>query len=196
MDLSHLQQLIEHYGYIAVLIGAVLEGETVLVIAGFAAHRGYLDLGGVVAVATLGGFLGDQFFFTLGRVRGRQLLARFPAIEAKSARVHALVDRYHTWLIVSVRFLYGLRVAGPVLLGMSEVSHTRFAVFNLLGALIWASLIAGAGYLFGQTVEMMLSNAKRYEGEAAMVLLAIGIAVWLFRRARMKKKTGLSPKSP
>ncbi|HYL19650.1 MAG TPA: DedA family protein [Burkholderiales bacterium] len=193
MDPSHLQQLIEHYGYIAVFIGAVLEGETVLVIAGFAAHRGYLDLGGVVAVATLGGFLGDQFFFTLGRARGRQLLARFPAIETKSARVQALVDRYHTWLIVSVRFLYGLRVAGPVLLGMSEVSHTRFAVFNLLGALIWASLIAGAGYLFGQTVEMMLSNAKRYEMEAAGVLVAAGIAFWLYRRMRLKKKTGLTP---
>jgi membrane protein DedA with SNARE-associated domain len=196
MEPSHLQQLIQHYGYIAVLIGAVLEGETVLIIAGFAAHRGYLDLGAVVVVATLGGFLGDQFFFTLGRVRGRQLLARFPAIEAKSARVQALVDRYHTWLIVSVRFLYGLRVAGPVLLGMSEVSHARFAVFNLLGALIWASLIAGAGYLFGQTMEMMLSNAKRYEGEAAVVLLAIGTAIWFFRRARMRKKTSLTPPSP
>jgi len=193
MDPSHLQQLIEHYGYIAVFIGAVLEGETVLIVAGFAAHRGYLDLGGVVAVATLGGFLGDQFFFTLGRARGRQLLARFPAIERQSARVQTLVNRYHTWLIVGVRFLYGLRVAGPVLLGMSEVSHARFAVFNLLGALIWASLIAGAGYVFGQTVEMMLSNAKRYELEAAGVLLAAGIVIWLYRRARMKKKTGLTP---
>jgi membrane protein DedA with SNARE-associated domain len=192
---SHLQHLIENYGYLAVLIGAVLEGETVLIIAGFAAHRGYLDLGGVIAVATLGGFLGDQFFFTLGRARGRQLLARFPAIEKQSARVQALVNRYHTWLIVSVRFLYGLRVAGPVLLGMSEVSHARFAVFNLLGALVWASLIAGAGYLFGQTVEMMLSNAKRYEGGAIIVLVAIGIAVWLFRRTRMKKKA-LTPPSP
>ena len=193
MDPSHLQQLIEHYGYIAVFIGAVLEGETVLIVAGFAAHRGYLDLGGVVAVATLGGFLGDQFFFTVGRARGRQLLARFPAIERQSARVQTLVNRYHTWLIVGVRFLYGLRVAGPVLLGMSEVSHARFAVFNLLGALIWASLIAGAGYVFGQTVEMMLSNAKRYELEAAGVLLAAGIVIWLYRRARMKKKTGLTP---
>lgn len=193
MDPSHLQQLIEHYGYIAVFIGAVLEGETVLIVAGFAAHRGYLDLGGVVAVATLGGFLGDQFFFTLGRARGRQLLARFPAIERQSARVQTLVNRYHTWLIVGVRFLYGLRVAGPVLLGMSEVSHARFAVFNLLGALIWASLIAGAGYVFGQTVEMMLSNAKRYELEAAGVLLAAGIVIWLYRRARMKKKSGLTP---
>jgi membrane protein DedA with SNARE-associated domain len=192
MEPSHLQHLIEHYGYLAVLIGAVLEGETVLILAGFAAHRGYLDLGAVIAVGTIGGFLGDQFFFTLGRARGRQLLARFPKIEAQSGRVEQLVNRYHTWLIVSVRFLYGLRVAGPVLLGMSQVSHARFAVFNLLGAMIWASLIAGAGYVFGQTMEMMLSNAKRYELAAAGVLLAAGIVIWLYRRARMKKKTGLT----
>jgi membrane protein DedA with SNARE-associated domain len=193
MEPGYFQHLIENYGYLAVLIGAVLEGETVLIIAGFAAHRGYLDLGGVIVVATLGGFLGDQLFFTLGRARGRQLLARFPTIEKQSARVQALVNRYHTWLIVSVRFLYGLRVAGPVLLGMSDVSHMRFAAFNLLGALIWASLIAGAGYAFGQTVEMMLSNARRYEGEAVLVLVAIVVAVWLLRRARMKKRTAPTP---
>ena len=50
---------------------------TILLIAGFAAHRGYLDLVGVVAVAATGGFLGDQAFFWLGRLRGKAVLLRW-----------------------------------------------------------------------------------------------------------------------
>ncbi len=184
MEPSHLQDLIQQYGYLAVLIGTVLEGETVLLMAGYAAHRGYMDLGLVIVVGTFGGFVGDQFFFMLGRARGRQLLARFPAIQAQSARVQRLVDRYHTWLIVGVRFMYGLRVAGPVLLGMSEVSHGRFAVFNALGALLWAALIAGAGYAFGEAFQMVLADAKRYEALVLGVILLTGIGIWTYRRTR------------
>src|SRR5688572_33421924 len=39
-----LTQLLDHYGYLAVLVGTVLEGETILILGGFAAHQGYLHL--------------------------------------------------------------------------------------------------------------------------------------------------------
>ena len=185
MEPSHLQELIQHYGYLAVFVGALLEGETILVMAGFAAHAGYLHLGLVIAVAALGGFVGDQFFFMLGRLRGRQVLARFPSIEAHSARVEALVRRHQTWLIIGVRFMYGMRVAGPLLLGMSHVSRVRFAALNFAGALIWATLISGAGYLFGHAVEMFLHDAKRYEVLVLGGLLLAGIGVWTVRRYRL-----------
>jgi len=182
---SHLQDLIQQYGYIAVLVGALLEGETVLVMAGFAAHAGYLHLGTVIAVAVLGGFAGDQFFFLLGRFRGRQILARFPSLEARSARVTELVRRHQSWLIIGVRFTYGLRVAGPLLLGMSHVSRLRFAALNLVGATLWATLIGGAGFLFGEAVEMFLHDAKRYEALALGALLLAGTGTWIYRRHRL-----------
>jgi membrane protein DedA with SNARE-associated domain len=179
MDPSHLQGLIDQYGYLAVFFGSLLEGETVLIMAGYAAHRGYMELGFVILIGTFGGFLGDQFFFTLGRARGRQLLNRFPAVEAQAARVGALVNRYNVGLIVGVRFLYGLRIAGPVLLGMSD-----FAIFNLLGALLWAILLTGAGYAFGEAFHLVLTDAKRYEALVFGVILLTGIALWIYRRTR------------
>jgi membrane protein DedA with SNARE-associated domain len=194
MEPNHLQELIQHYGYLAVFVGALLEGETILVMAGFAAHAGYLHLGLVIAVATVGGFVGDQFFFVLGRLRGRQVLARFPSVEAHSVRVDELVRRYQTSLIIGVRFMYGMRVAGPLLLGMSHVSRLRFAALSFLGALVWATLIRGAGHLFGQAVEMFLHDAKRYEALMLGALLLAGIGVWIYRRhgleARAKRRAG------
>jgi membrane protein DedA with SNARE-associated domain len=53
-----LQSLIENYGYLAVFIAAFLEGETILVMAGFAAYQGYLDLEKVILIALFGGLLG------------------------------------------------------------------------------------------------------------------------------------------
>jgi len=62
-----LSGLIADYGYVALFAGTLLEGETVLILAGFAAHQGYLQLHWVIGIALLGGFLGDQFYFWLGR---------------------------------------------------------------------------------------------------------------------------------
>jgi membrane protein DedA with SNARE-associated domain len=184
MDHSHLQALLENYGYIAVFIGALLEGETVLVMAGFAAHRGLLHLQWVIAVAAAGGFIGDQIFFALGRYRGRQMLVRLPSVQRHAARVEGLIHRHSTWLIIGVRFMYGLRIAGPVLIGMSRVSHVKFAMLNLLGALIWAVVVTGVGYLFGEAVGMVIHDARRYELVLLLSIAAVGIVVWAVRKAR------------
>ena len=58
-----LQGVIENYGYAAILIGTFLEGETILVLAGLAAHQGYLVLTWVILAAFLGSLCGDQLFF-------------------------------------------------------------------------------------------------------------------------------------
>ena len=184
MDHHHLQALLDNYGYIAVLLGALLEGETILVMAGFAAHRGLLDLATVILIAAAGGFLGDQIFFTLGRYHGRQMLARFPSIQKRAARVDDLIGRHSSWLIIGVRFLYGMRVAGPVLIGMSGVSHLRFAILNLIGALLWSSVVAGAGYLFGHAVTMVMHDARRYELALLAVIAAAGLFLWVVLKAR------------
>jgi len=193
VDYSTIRGLIDHYGYLAVLIGTILEGDTVLMLAGFAAHRGYLSLPGVVGVAALGGFLGDQFWYWLGRTRWPGLVARFPSLGQAAGKVHRLLDRYDLWIIIGIRFMYGLRIAGPTVIGTSHVSPLRFAVFNLLGALLWASLIGGLGYAFGEAIEMMLQDAKHYERGAVIAIVALGLAVWLFRwirRRRMRARAG------
>jgi membrane protein DedA with SNARE-associated domain len=184
MSHHHLHELLDTYGYWAVFLGSLLEGETVLLMAGFAAHRALLKLPTVIALGAAGGFIGDQIFFTLGRYRGRQMLARFPSVAREAARVQALIERHSTWLIIGVRFMYGLRIAGPMLIGMSAVSHLRFAMMNAVGAILWVVVITGAGYLFGQAVEMMLHDMRRYELFVLVAIAVAGALFWVIRRAR------------
>ncbi len=65
-----LNALIAAYGYWVIFLGCLLEGETVLILGGMAAHQGALQLLQVIGLATLGGMLGDQLLFWTGRYSG------------------------------------------------------------------------------------------------------------------------------
>jgi membrane protein DedA with SNARE-associated domain len=180
--------LIDTYGYWAVLVGAFLEGETILALAGLAAYRGYLDFWIVTGVAMLAGFAGDQFYFFLGRRKGAEMLARFPSWQARAHRFDALLARWHAPLIVGIRFMYGFRILGPIMLGMGRVPAWKFVVFNFIGAAIWAPLIAGLGYLFGSALELVLEDMKRYEMWAAIALILLFLVAFLFHAWRAARR--------
>ncbi|MBL0143480.1 MAG: DedA family protein [Betaproteobacteria bacterium] len=181
--------LVAQYGYYAVLLGAFVEGETILALAGFAAHRGYLDFATVVWIAGIAGFAGDQFYFFLGRCKGAQILAKFPDAQARGHRFDEMLARWHAPLIVMIRFLYGFRVLGPILLGMGRCPSWKFVVFNAIGAAIWAPLVAGAGWVFGQAVEAFLVDVHRYEGWLFAAIVAAGIGGVVFHRLRRSRES-------
>lgn len=181
-----LPGLVNTYGYAAVFVGAFLEGETILALAGFAAHRGYLDFWAVSAVAMVAGFLGNQFYFYLGRVRGTQILARFPNAQERAHRFDAMLARWHAPLIIVIRLVYGLSILGPILLGMGRVSWGKFVVYNFIGAALWAPMVAGIGYLFGTALEAILADMRRLQIAAFFMIVGLAAAAiaWQVLRAR------------
>ncbi|HTT11078.1 MAG TPA: DedA family protein [Burkholderiaceae bacterium] len=182
-----VHELIATHGYWVLAIACFLEGETVLVLAGFAASRGHLDPLGVVAVAAVAGFAGDQFFFWLGRVHGTAVLARFPPVAQQGERVFHLIERYQAWVVIGVRFAYGLRIAGPIIIGTSRISPTRFLAFNAIGAIIWAILISGVGYVFGEAAEAMLGGLQNIEAWLVFGLIALVMLVLFVQRLRARR---------
>jgi membrane protein DedA with SNARE-associated domain len=187
-----LESIVENYGYLAVWIGTFLEGETVLVMGGFLAHRGYLELPWVIAVAFAGTFFGDQLYFYLGRRHSQVLLARRPAWQARIGKAQALLERHQALLILIFRFLYGLRTMLPFVIGMSRVPWSLFVLLNALGALVWAIAIGFAGYLFGQALEIVLTDIEHYEHEVLAVIAVAGFLFWLFHRVRRKRQDRLA----
>jgi membrane protein DedA with SNARE-associated domain len=184
MDIA---SFVHTYGYWAVAAGTLLEGESVLVAAGFAAHRGYLDPLAVYCIAAVCSFIGDQTFFWIGRRHGRALLRRVPALGRRAEHFNALLLRYHTALIPIVRFLYGLRVAGPIALGTSGVAWPRFVALDLLGALIWAALIGALGYGFGEALSYLVGDVHRVEAAVLAGIFIAGLLVWAISRLRRRR---------
>lgn len=183
-----LQDWIENWGYWAILIGTFLEGETILVLGGFAAQRGYLDLPWVIVTAFVGSFTGDQLYFYIGRHYGARLIAKRPSWQVNAEKVYRLLERHQTFLILTFRFYYGLRNVTPFALGASRVSRGRFFVLNAIGAVIWAITLAYGGFLFGHAFQLFFADIQRYELYGLLVLIAAGLAIWLRTLIRNRRK--------
>lgn len=175
-----LYQLISEYGYLALFIGTFLEGETILVIAGFLAQRGHLDLPWVVISAFLGTFAGDQTFFHLGRAKGIAFLEKRPTWHRKTAKVFALLNQHPIKVVVGFRFFYGIRNVTPFVIGASGMDPGRFFVLNFLGAGVWAVAVGFLGYQFGYLAEALLGEIKKYELTILVLLILIGLVLFLF----------------
>ncbi len=161
-----------HLGYIALFVGTLLEGETIVFLAGLAAHHGYLWFPAVIAVSITGGFISDQILFFVGRRYGNRVFARFPGIAAKVPRAQALLKRWDVLAILLVRFLYGLRIAAPIVIGSCGIAPWRLALFDFIGAVLWAFVIASLGYFAGQAVQQLVGRV-----DASVVLFLLALAL-------------------
>lgn len=159
----HLEALVSTYGYAAIVVGTLLEGELVVLVAGLLAHQGCLAPQWVVLAAFSGTLCADQIAYFLGRSQGGALLARRPAWKARAARVFAMLHRRRIPLTLGFRFLYGLRTVTPFVIGASGIRPRQFTPWNAVGAAVWAATLAAIGYGLGGALSEIVVRANRYE---------------------------------
>jgi len=182
------QEFVEQYGYLAVFLGTCLEGQGVLLLAGFFAHRGYLNLPVVLLLAFAGSFIGDQACYVLGRLKGRLLLDRHPAWQPRASWILARVSTHERWLLLAFRFVPGVRMLTPIVLGLAKYPQRRFAVYNLIGGALWSVSIGLLGYFAGHAAGRVFDKVKEHEIKVICGLLAIGLFAWLVRRLWLARR--------
>lgn len=185
--MTTLEHLIRSYGYLAVLVGTFLEGETVLVLAGIAAHLGYLQMPWVLLTAFAGALSGDLLYFFLGRRHGLAILSKHAPWQPRVVKLQQLLARYHSPLILMSRFLYGLRMVTPFTLGLGHVRPGKYVCLDGISVLAWTVAVGTGGYLFGNVLEIIIGDIKRYELAIMSVIAAVGIVIWAvcyYRRRR------------
>lgn len=185
------QALIEQFGYLAVFLGTILEGEAIVVAAGFFAARDYLDVYLVALVAFTGALSGHLFWFWLGRAHGVRLLDRFPRMKKSFGPGVRVFERYGAGAILITQWLYGLRITCAVIIGMSKISLLRFFVYEAISCALWAVAITAAGFYFGRAIETLLGRVPNLEwyGLAAIALVAFGF--WLYHRRKERKASAI-----
>src|SRR3954465_10069191 len=185
-----INQLIAHNGacfYAIVFAWTFLEGETVVLFAGFAAARGLVDPVLLFFAAWLGSFAGDQSYFWLGRNFGVRLLDRFPRWRHGVEAALGWLERYDTGFILSFRFIYGVRNFSSFAMGLSAVRWDRFLRLNFLAAMVWAASFVAIGYFLGHafSTAVNIANWLGYALLGVFVTLVGGIAL-LHRRHRRR----------
>jgi membrane protein DedA with SNARE-associated domain len=189
MDINQLIADNGGYFYLIIFIWTFLEGETVVLFAGFAAAQGLLDPWVLLIAAWFGSFSGDQCYFWLGRRYGVRLLNRFPRWRPGVDTALSWLARYDAGFILSFRFIYGVRNFSSFALGLSGMRWERFFYLNFIAALLWATSFVGAGYFLGHIFRAVLGDVARSFGIAMLgVFVAVALGMWLLHRRQRRRQ--------
>ena len=135
-----------------VVVTPFLPGDSLLFVAGAIAAAGEMNVHGVVLLLTVAAILGDSLNYAIGRYLGPKVF-RF---EDTRFFKRAYIDRTHTFFekhggktIIIARFIPIIRTYAPFVAGIGAMPYSRFAIFNVTGAILWVVLLTYAGYFFG-----------------------------------------------
>jgi membrane protein DedA with SNARE-associated domain len=191
-DLLLQHGLIILFGLIALeSAGVPLPGETALIAAGVLAQQGHYSLVAVIVVAALAAIIGDNGGYWIGRKGGRALLARTPVIRGVFARAlppaEVFFARHGAKTVFLGRFIAFLRITAAWLAGISHMRWWRFLLWNALGGILWAALVAAVAYYFGQAVADAINHYGAIGGVIAVALLLLSYLGFRFWKKRMLK---------
>ena len=184
------------FGYLAVFLGSLVEGESIVLTAGFLAYKGFFSLPAIIVITFTGSLLADQTLFFVGRRYGPGFIERRPKWRAASKRVFDHLHRHNVLFILSFRFIYGFRVVTPIIIGASGVAIKRFAILNFIAAAIWSVLSCYAGYMLGyffaDTISDFLANMNVYQRYIIGILVAVIAVLFLlfFAMRKLKRRSG------
>ena len=195
--LDLLRGALVHYGYWAVAAALLLEnagvplpGETVLLLASFLAYTERdLQIKWIILVGTLAATVGDNLGYALGHYGGRSVLERYRSIfrvsDVALARGEKLFVEYGAMTILFARFVFGVRVIAGPMAGVLRMPWKKFAVFNLMGAAFWVTVISCVGYIFGSRWNVLMHFMRGFDlALVAAFVLIVGFLWWRNRRRR------------
>jgi membrane protein DedA with SNARE-associated domain len=176
-----LTRLVSQWAYLGIAVGTFIEGEAVLLLAGAAARAGQLYLPLVVLAAMAGSLTWGQTWFYVGRKFGRPFIDRRAHWHERAARVDRWLSRYGGWVVIAFRFLAGMAIVLPVLIGACGFHPRRFLFLDGIGALVWASLFASAG--FGMSAGLMAVLQRPIGWQEIVGIAVLGaVLIWLVTR--------------
>jgi membrane protein DedA with SNARE-associated domain len=139
------ESMLAFYGYGALFVGTLVEGESFLLSAAVLAYLGHLEWPPVMVAAFSGAYLGDQVCFHLGRAGRRLPVPPSPRWRRRLSSAQRLLDRHRIKILLGYRFLYGLRSAIPFAIGATGFRALFFAVLSGIGAGLWVGINCLAG---------------------------------------------------
>ncbi|MCB8952594.1 MAG: bifunctional DedA family/phosphatase PAP2 family protein [Ardenticatenales bacterium] len=184
-----LSPYIATYGYFILAGMLILEGaglpvpgETVLlIVAAFASHS-TLSIEIVIAVGAVSAVAGDSIGYTLGRRHGPRVLRRLHGDGTGMEKSQAFFRRHGPKALIVARFIPVIRVFTAVVAGINQMPTRLFILYDILGAIIWATVIGLLGYVFGNNLERLDHILQRIGWSLLLAVLVIAGSIWLIRR--------------
>ncbi|MES2215845.1 MAG: bifunctional DedA family/phosphatase PAP2 family protein [Patescibacteria group bacterium] len=169
------------------LIGMAIPGHVAIILAGFLAKIGTLNLFWVMSISTLGAVLGDFMGFYLGRKYGLSLIDRLrPYFFIRNEHIEktqSLLARHTGKAMILGRFNPVTRALMPFLVGTNQTTTGKFWFFNIIGGLSWVIISVGVGYVFGASYHVAVGVLGKF---VVVALIVIALIIWGYRFVNLR----------
>ena len=157
-----VQDLLVHYGLVAVLIGSAFEGDFTLLLAGVVSHLGIFPFPLAVGAGAVGSLAGDSLWYGFGRFRGPKF-REGRLYRRVGPTIDRLARRMGPWQLLAARFVYGTKAASMVFWGLHGLSAPRFFLIDALGCVLGSFVFTGLGYLVSGSATVLLGKVHRVQ---------------------------------
>jgi len=196
-EMGRFEPLLLHYGLVIIMAGVAVEGfgipapgQTLLVVGAVLASRGKFDITLLLLSAWFAAVIGNLVGYYLGRLGGRELLARLPVDAVRFERMERLCERHGSKLILVARFIEGLRQLSNFLVGILQMPPLLFLLMTSLGAALWVGVWGLGAFLLDRnfhTFAIGFSYLSPYTW-AVTLLVVLSLGIYLFRRNHNRKR--------
>jgi membrane protein DedA with SNARE-associated domain len=183
------------FGEAAVFLGFVLPGETAVLLGGFLASRGHLDIVTLIVLVVVSAIVGDTVGYEVGRLVGPRVL-NLRVLAKRRQRLDDARDflaRRGGSAVFLGRWVAFFRAVMPALAGTSRMRYPKFLAFNAAGGIAWGATVVLLGYAAGASYRQV---EKTFGPAAALVVLAVvivAVVVWRVRRHRRDRRPKDAP---
>lgn len=189
--------LFAHYGYIAVFAGVLLTnagvpmaGELTLLVAGSVLATGHLHFAATLLVGAAAALLSDSLWYTVGRMGSTRLIGLYCRVSFGStacvAKTADTLVRFGPRSLILARFIPGFRTFAAPMAGISGLGYLRFALYDSIGALLWAGVVISAGWWFAHSLASLVEQidnvrlAVLWLGGSGLMLFVL-MKLWIRR---------------
>jgi membrane-associated protein len=165
-----------------------LPGDSILFIAGTVVATAGLNVNALVALLIVAAILGDSLNYAIGHYIGPRVYDKPDSRWFKQdhlRRTQGFYDRYGGVTIIIGRFVPIIRTFAPFLAGVAGMTYRKFLSYNVIGAVLWISLLVYAGYLFGN-IPWVRQNLTLIVLGIVFVSLLPAITTFVSERRRRK----------
>jgi len=204
--INSVGKLLYDHRYIFSFLGALFEGNYIMILKGVLFKFGYFKFWGVLVVLVLGYFLNGIALYLIGWFGGQKILKkwgnRFHLTRTVLKKLENYFQKHSAKTLFITRITYGLSIPSLIMAGSFKMNSKKFLIVSLAGAIIWAGMLFGLGYVFGVSYKALGVVTKTISIGLVIVffiiliLISILIVYWFRRFAKTKFMRKITEENP
>jgi membrane protein DedA with SNARE-associated domain len=163
--IKHFASLHADIAYILIVLGIIIEGEIIVVMAGIFAHLGSINIYYAFLATILGGSIKSVLGYSLGYYLQKHHSHR-PIIYQAERRVNYFLPHFCRkpfWSIFLSRFLIlGIHWFALIYTGYKKVRIRTFAKAEAFSLLVWSIAMLSIGYFFSYTALSISRDVRKF----------------------------------